>query len=82
MFSNENNFHSICFFSQDKILYGLVFLYGATSPIIVILSLNYDGNITDGYICDWKNKKEGPLLNFVSEFCNVKNKLLLDTEQI
>lgn len=81
IFSNNKNFHSICFITKDKILYGLIFLYGDNHPITVLLSRDYDGNVVDGYICDWKNKKEGKLLDFVKEFCTSKNQLLLDTEQ-
>ena len=82
IFSNNNKFHSICFISKDKILYGLVFLYGDVNPITIILSKNYNGNITDGYICDWINKKEGKIENFVVEFCNLKNQSLLKSEQM
>ena len=63
-------------------MYGLVFLYGDVNPITIILSKNYNGNITDGYICDWINKKEGKIENFVVEFCNLKNQSLLKSEQM
>ncbi|MFA6808374.1 MAG: hypothetical protein WCR27_05220 [Eubacteriales bacterium] len=53
--------------SKDK-LFGIISFYGANFEAVVKLAENITLNdfVLDGFICDWKNKKEYRLVEFIS----------------
>ena len=56
----NNNEHLVLLLKEDETLCGVINLYGdASGSVMVKLSTNWDFFFdTTGYICDWKNKKE------------------------
>lgn len=58
--------HRVIFSSGEGLLTANVSFYNHFESQI-LLSSNFSGNISaDGYICDWKNKRELPLLEYLA----------------
>lgn len=66
--------HKIFISSCGNYLLGLVSFYSKEFSAIVTLSKNIKESIQDGFICDWKNKKEYSFLDFLIEKNNSKQK--------
>ena len=65
----NNNEHLVLLFKEDETLCGVINLYGdASGSVMVKLSTNWDFFFdTTGYVCDWKNKKEYMLEEYMME---------------
>ena len=59
--------HKILINKVDNRLVGLLTLYGESFEVAVILCDNFtDKFVVNGYICDWKNKKEYTLMEYIT----------------
>lgn len=59
--------HKLFIFQSKNNLIGKISFYGNSFETVVRLSNNFKGNFNfEGYICDWKNKKEYQFLEYFS----------------
>ena len=73
--------HSVVFCTLDNYLYGFVSLYGTDHPIVVKLGLT-PANIVDMYLCDWQNKKDYKLIDYVTSVCAFNHEDVIDTSDM
>lgn len=73
--------HSVVFCTFDKCLYGFVSLYGADHPIAVKLGM-ISTNVVDMYLCDWQNKKDYKLIDYVTSVCAFNHEDVIDTSNM
>ena len=73
--------HSVVFCTLDNYLYGFVSLYGTDHPIVVKLGLT-SANIVDMYLCDWQNKKDYKLIDYVTSVCAFNHEDVIDTSDM
>jgi hypothetical protein len=58
--------HSVFITKANNSLRGLLSLYGGAFETIIILCDDFSKTFnTDGYICDWQNKKEYTLTEYL-----------------
>lgn len=62
--------HATAFIQKDRVLYGVVSLYGLDNPMIVKLGEVSEHIDTDYYICDWENRVDYTLIDCVLKICN------------
>ncbi len=64
--------HNIIISKVDRNLVGILSFYGSNFEVKVKLCDNYDSNYLDidGFICDWKNKKEYRLIDYLNKNAN------------
>lgn len=63
--------HKIIIVRIKKVLYGYVSFYGDSFGTLVKLCNTFTGNFEmDGFICDWKNRKEYPFLEYIEVLNN------------
>ena len=73
--------HSVVFGTLDNYLYGFVSLYGTDHPIVVKLGL-ISANVVDMYLCDWQNKKDYKLIDYVTSVCAFNHEDVIDTSDM
>ncbi len=73
--------HSVVFGTLDNYLYGFVSLYGTDHPIVVKLGL-ISANVVDMYLCDWQNKKDYKLIDYVTSVCAFYHEDVIDTSDM
>lgn len=73
--------HSVVFCTLDDYLYGFVSLYGTDHPIVVKLGL-VSANVVDMYLCDWQNKKDYKLIDYVTNVCAFNHEDVVDTSDM
>ncbi len=73
--------HSVVFCTLNNYLYGFVSLYGTDHPIVVKLGLT-SANIVDMYLCDWQNKKDYKLIDYVTSVCAFNHEDVIDTSDM
>ena len=62
-------FHLVVFVTKDNFLYAFVYLYGFDIPVQVKIG-SCNKHYTDIFICDWQNKKDYKLTDYIIEVCN------------
>ena len=73
--------HSVVFCTIDNYLYGFVSLYGTDHPIVVKFG-TISINVVDMYLCDWQNKKDYKLIDYVTSVCAFNHEDLIDTSNM
>ena len=73
--------HSVVFCTINECLYGFVSLYGADHPIAVKLGM-ISTNVVDMYLCDWQNKKDYKLIDYVTSVCAFNHEDVIDTSDM
>ncbi len=73
--------HSVVFCTLNKCLYGFVSLYGTDHPIAVKLG-TISTNVVDMYLCDWQNKKDYKLIDYVKSVCAFNHEDVIDTSDM
>ena len=64
-----SSFHAVIISRFRSCLVAAVCFYGLKNPIFVVLTDNFEGlwSAPDGIVCDWENKKEINLINFITK---------------
>lgn len=58
--------HKIIIMRVKNTLFGYVSFYGSSFETITVLTDSFSGSFEiEGYICDWKNRKEYTLVEFL-----------------
>lgn len=70
--------HSVIFCTFNGCLHGFVSLYGSDYPIVVKMG-TISANVVDMYLCDWQNKKDYKLLDYVTSVCGFNHEDVIDT---
>ena len=70
--------HSVVFCTLDNCLYGFVSLFGGDQPIAVKIG-TISTNVVDMYLCDWENKKDYKLIDYVTRVCAFNHEDMIDT---
>ena len=73
--------HSVVFCTLNNCLYGFVSLYGGDQPIVVKMG-TISANIVDMYLCDWQNKKDYKLIDYVTSVCAFNHEDVIDTSDL
>ena len=73
--------HSVVFCTLDNCLYGFVLLYGGDQRIVVKMGV-ISANIVDMYLCDWQNKKNYKLSDYVTSVCAFNYEDVIDTSDM
>lgn len=61
--------HSAVFIQKEGILYSLVSLYGSINPYMVKLGRVSPCSFVDFYICDWENRRDCTMIDYVLKIC-------------
>lgn len=73
--------HSVIFCTFNGCLHGFVSLYGSDYPIVVKMG-TISANVVDMYLCDWQNKKDYKLLDYVTSVCGFNHEDVIDTSDM
>ena len=76
-----NRCHSVVFCTLNNCLYGFVSLYGGDQPVVVKMGI-ISTNVVDMYLCDWENKKDYKLIDYVTSVCAFNHEDAIDTSDM
>ena len=73
--------HSIVFCTIKNCLYSFVSLYGSNHQVVVKFGM-ISTNVVDMYLCDWQNKKDYKLIDYVKSVCDFNCADVIDTSNM